>query len=132
MVMLMGTLGGFLHLTSSLGKYVGNRQLLRSWVIYYLLMPAEGAALAVAFYLLLRVGILSPSSAGQDNATGNLNFIGIYGFSVLAGLFSKQALEMLANVFSTVFAKVQGKDQTTGGTPSSAPPAGKKPPAAGG
>jgi len=113
MVILMGALGGFLHLTSSLAKYVGNRQLLRSWVIYYLLMPVEGSALAVAVYLLLRVGVLNPSSTNADS-TGNLNWVGIYGFSVLAGIFSKQALEMLGNVFNTIFAKVQGKDSTTG------------------
>jgi len=113
MVILMGALGGFLHLTSSLAKYVGNRQLLRSWVIYYLLMPVEGSALAVAVYLLLRVGVLNPSSTNADS-TGNLCWVGIYGFSVLAGIFSKQALEMLGNVFNTIFAKVQGKDSTTG------------------
>src|SRR5262249_25323302 len=104
MVMLMGALGGFLHLTSSLAIYVGNRDLLRSWVIYYLLMPVEGPALAVGLYLLIRVGVLSP--AANNQSTGNLNFIGIYGFSVLAGIFSKQALEMLGKVFSTIFSKV--------------------------
>ncbi len=109
MVMLMGILGGFLHLTSSLAIYVGNRHLLRSWVIYYLLMPVEGPALAVALYLLLRVGVLSPPSTGQAS-TANLNFVGIYGFSVLAGIFSKQALEMLADVFNIVFSKVKAKD----------------------
>lgn len=106
MVILMGVLGGFLHLTSSLAMYVGNRHLMRSWVVYYLLMPAEGAALAVAIYLLLRVGVLSAGT----NTTGNLNSIGIYGFSVLAGIFSKQALEMLGSVFNVIFAKVKGKD----------------------
>ena len=113
MVMLMGMLGGFLHLTSSLAKYVGNRNLLRSWVIYYLIMPVEGPALAVAIYLLFRVGVLNPSAANQ-NATDNLNWIGLYGFSVLAGIFSKQALEMLGNVFNTIFARVEGKDTITG------------------
>jgi hypothetical protein len=113
MVMLMGILGGFLHLTSSLAIYVGNRHLLRSWVIYYLLMPVEGPALAVALYLLLRVGVLSPPSVGQAS-TANLNFVGIYGFSVLAGIFSKQALEMLANVFNIIFTKVKAKDAASG------------------
>lgn len=107
MVILMGVLGGFLHLTSSFAMYVGNRHLMRSWVVYYLLMPAEGAALAVTIYLLLRVGVLSPAAA---NTTGSLNFIGIYGFSILAGVFSKQALEMLGSVFNVIFAKVKGKD----------------------
>ena len=119
MVIPMGALGRFLHLTKSLSKFVGNRDLLRSWVIYYLLMPVEGSALAVAFYLLPRVGVLSPSASNAGKATGNLNWMGIYGFSVLAGLFSKQALEMLGNVFSTVFAKVQSKGATNGAKPGS-------------
>src|SRR5215469_9787471 len=102
MVILMGVLGGFLHLTSSLAMYVGNRHLMRSWVVYYLLMPVEGAALAVVLYLLLRVGVLSPSSG---TSTGSLNLVGIYGFSVLVGIFSKQALAMFGNVFNVVFTK---------------------------
>jgi hypothetical protein len=130
MVILMGILGGFLHLTSSLAMYVGNRHLMRSWVIYYLLMPAEGAALAVALYLLLRVGVLNP---GTGNSTADLNFIGIYGFSVLAGIFSKQALEMLGNVFNVIFAKVKGKDSAPATTPAAAgQPAAAQQQAAGG
>src|SRR5207249_1351687 len=45
-IVLMGSLGGLLRLTSSFTKFVGNRQLYRSWIVYYLLMPFEGAALA--------------------------------------------------------------------------------------
>ncbi len=121
MVILMGALGGFLHLTSSLAKYVGNRQLLRSWAIYYLLMPVEGSALAVVVYLLLRVGVLNPSVVGADS-TGNINWVGIYGFSVLAGIFSKQALEMLGTVFNTIFAKVEAKDSSSGAKPGGSAP----------
>ncbi|MFY4729847.1 hypothetical protein ACOSYY_12355, partial [Nitrospira sp. BLG_2] len=46
MVILMGTLGGLLRLVSSFAKYIGNRQLLRSWIPYYIVMPIEGGALA--------------------------------------------------------------------------------------
>jgi hypothetical protein len=109
MVVLMGCLGGFLHFTSSLAKYVGNRQLLRSWAFYYLLMPIEGAALAPVIYLLLRVGVLSPGTGGQGG-TANLNLVGIYGFAALSGLFSKQAIDMLAQVFATIFTKIKSKD----------------------
>jgi hypothetical protein len=109
MVMFLGALGGLIHLISSVSLFVGNRQFLRSWAPYYLLMPLEGAALAVACYLLLRVGVLSPANT-SGNATSSLNLIGIYGFAILTGIFSKQALQMLADVFSTVFKKVQGKD----------------------
>jgi hypothetical protein len=99
----VGRLGGFVHLTSSLARYVGNRQLLRSWVVWYLLMPFSGAALAPMVYLLLRVGVLS-------NGTDHLNVFGLYGFAALTGLFAEQTIEMLAKVFSEIFTKVQAKD----------------------
>ena len=112
MVMLLGALGGFLRLASSLANYVGNRQLLKSWIIYYFLTPIQGAALAPVVYLLLRVGVLNPANPAQGSTSpaDSLNLIGIYAFAVLTGLFSKQAIEMLADVFSTIFKKAETKD----------------------
>ena len=112
MVMLLGGLGGFLRLASSMANYVGNRQLLRSWIIYYILTPFQGAALAPVVYLLLRVGVLNPANTtpGTSSPTDSLNLIGIYAFAALTGLFSKQAIEMMAEVFSTIFKKVSAKD----------------------
>jgi hypothetical protein len=111
MVILMGALGGFLRLASSMANYVGERQLLRSWIIYYILTPLQGAALAPLIYLLLRVGVLSPANATVNGRpTESLNLIGIYAFAALTGLFSKQAIEMMADVFSTIFKKVSAKD----------------------
>ena len=91
---------------SSFAKYVGNRQLLRSWLLYYILMPIEGGALAPLVYLLLRVGLLSPSV----NDAGSLNVFGVYAIAGLTGLFSSQAMEKLAEVFAVIFNKVQAKD----------------------
>jgi cell division septation protein DedD len=112
MVILLGALGGFLHLASSMANYVGNRQLLKSWIIYYVLIPFQGAALAPVIYLLLRVGVLNPANPeqGSESPTDSLNLIGIYAFAALTGLFSKQAIETLADVFATIFKKVQAKD----------------------
>src|SRR5262245_28433291 len=118
MIVLMGALGGMLRLTSSFAKFVGNRQLYRSWVVYYLLMPFEGAALAPAVYLLLRVGVLSPGTG----STGQLNVFALYGFAVLTGLFAKNAIDMLADVFSIIFKKVQAKDALPGDAAKSGPP----------
>ncbi len=105
MVLLMGALGGFLHLASSLGQFAGNRKLKRSWVLYYLFLPFQGAALAAVVYQLLRVGVLA-----ADSGTGGMNVMGIYAFAGLTGLFSKQALTMLADVFKVIFARVGGRD----------------------
>jgi hypothetical protein len=107
MVMLMGALGALLRLIGSLGKFIGNRQLLRSWISYYMLMPLEGAALAPIFYLVLRVGVLAPPSA--NNAV-DLNVFGVYAIAGLTGLFAKQAMEMLKDVFAVIFKRVEAKD----------------------
>ena len=111
MVLLLGGLGGCLHWISSLVIFIGNRQFLRSWVVYYLFMPIEGAALAIIVYLLLRVGVLNPGVGNTANATASLNVISLYAFSGLTGIFSKQALQSLADIFSAMFKKVQAKDQ---------------------
>jgi hypothetical protein len=111
MVILLGALGGFLYLASSMATYVGNRQLLRSWIVYYLLIPVQGAALAPLVYLLLRVGVLNPANTtASGRPMESLNLMGIYAFAALTGLFSKQAIEMMADVFATIFKKVSAKD----------------------
>jgi hypothetical protein len=114
MVVLLGTLGGLIHLASSLTIYVGNRDLKRSWIIYYLLAPLQGAGLAPVLYLLLKSAVLTPQYSGGAG-TENLNLTAIYAFAGLTGLFSKQAIEKLADVFATLFAKIQAKDTTKGG-----------------
>jgi len=111
MIALMGALGGCLHWISGFVIFVGNREFLRSWVAYYLLMPIEAAALAIIVYLLLRVGILAPSSSGGQ-ATAALNTIGLYAFAGMTGIYSKQALQALGEVFATIFKKVQAKDES--------------------
>jgi hypothetical protein len=109
MIILMGALGGCLHWTTSLAMYVGNAKLLRRWIPYYVMMPFEGAALAPIVFLLLRTGVLAPPTSGAA-ATAQLNLVSLYAFAGLTGLFAKQAIEMLAEVFSVVFKKVEAKD----------------------
>jgi hypothetical protein len=121
MIVLLGALGGTLHLVSSLFKYVGNRQFKRSWVLYYLAMPLTGAGLAPVVYLLLRVGIISPSQGGAgDSSLANLNLIFIYAFALLTGMFSRAATDKLGEVFNTIF--------KTGAAPSKDALGAKKPP----
>lgn len=102
MVAFMGGLGGLLHYLSSFAVFVGNRRLFRSWVPHYLFLPFRGAGLSMVIYLLLRVGVLSPSARAAED-TSNLNHHAIYGFCVLAGMFAKPATDKLAEVFLTLF-----------------------------
>jgi hypothetical protein len=114
MVILLGALGGLIHLSSSLTMFVGNRDLKRSWTIYYVLAPVQGAALAPLLYLLLKSAVLSPQFS-EGGGTQSLNLTAIYAFAGLTGLFAKQAIEKLADVFATLFAKIEAKDATKGG-----------------
>jgi len=114
MVIFMGALGGTIHWMSSLVTFIGNGSLLRRWIPYYLLAPLQGAALALIVYLLLRVGVLSPTT--NANATQHLNLLGMYAVAGLTGLFAKQAIEMLREVFNVVFKKVEAKDPSGGAT----------------
>jgi post-segregation antitoxin (ccd killing protein) len=91
-------------LLGALVKFIGNRQLKRSWVPYYLAMPFTGAGLAPIIYMLLRVGLINPSGASTDGkAIASLNLIAIYAFAALTGMFSKAATDKLGEVFNTMF-----------------------------
>jgi|GEM_PF-1683048 len=111
MVVMLGALGGSLHMTGSFGKFVGNRQLLRSWVPYYFFMPFVGAILGSIVYMLVRIGFVTPTgAAGDGSGLADLNLIGIYAFAALSGLFSKTATEKLGEVFNTIF-RANGKER---------------------
>lgn len=122
MTAILGALGGLIHLSTSFVTYVGNRQLLRSWIPYYIVAPFLGASLAPVVYLLLSNSVVQPVS-GMGINTGNLNLPGLYAIAALTGMFARAAAEKLADVFALVFSKVDSRDKLQEST---------KPPGAGG
>jgi hypothetical protein len=100
---LAGMFGGLLQTAVSLGKYVGIRKFLRSWLTFYFLRPFVGAGLGVLVYFVLHTGVMSPAGA----TAGQFNIFGIVTFSALSGLFSRQAMDKLAEVFDSLFALVK-------------------------
>ena len=104
LVLSFGALGGLLHLLTSLGRFVGSRRLERSWALFYLLRPPVGAVLGLLVYLILRM-----SALGQGGAAGipAVNVYGVLAFSGLAGMFSRQAIEKLAEAFDVLFQKTK-------------------------
>ena len=124
MVILLGALGGALHLLSSLVKFVGNREFKKSWILYYIAMPFTGAGLAPIIYMMLRVGIVSPSGINSTGSgVSNLNLMAIYAFAILSGLFSKTATDKMAEVFNTLFSTAGNKSKDSLGPDTK--PAGK-------
>jgi len=96
-VAVTGALGGLIHSARSLYAYVGNRILVRSWLLFYLSLPFIGAGLAVLFYLILRGGLVTGTAA-------QVNFFGFAAISALVGLFTPEAALKLQQIFTTLLA----------------------------
>jgi hypothetical protein len=113
LVALAGALGGFVHLLRSLGRYVGNRQLLWSWVAHYALIPVTAAAAATIFYIVARAGLFANqppqqqsgnAAASTSTAVAAVNPFGLAAVAALVGLFTEEAMQMLKRVACNVFA----------------------------
>lgn len=108
LIAVSGALGGYVNCIQSFGRYVGNRQLLRSWIIYYLLFPLKGASLATIVFLFSQ---WSRSGLVATEQAQSLNLQGYCALAALIGLFANQAIEMLSQLFSVIFKQVEGKDK---------------------
>lgn len=104
LVLFMGALGGFVHAATSFVTYLGNRELRMSWMWWYWLRIPLGAALALGFYFVLRAGLIGVQENAED-----LNSAGAAAFAFIAGLFSKQSIDKLRELFDTLLG-VQGDD----------------------
>ncbi len=115
-VALAGALGGMLHALRSLYWYVGNRDLRRSWILMYPILPLVGAVLGTIFYVVVRGGLLTTQTSTQD-----VNAYGFAAVSAIVGLFSEQAVGKLKEVFAALFAPAEkGSDHVAAaqtGTP---------------
>jgi hypothetical protein len=97
-VILAGALGSLVHALRSVYWYVGNRNLVWSWLGKYLLIPFSGSALAVIFYFVIRGGFFSPQSGFSQTSP-----FGFAAMAALVGLFSEPAVIKLKQVAETVF-----------------------------
>ncbi|MFY9822039.1 MAG: IPT/TIG domain-containing protein [Thermoanaerobaculia bacterium] len=105
-VLLSGALGGLVHALRSLYWYVGNRRLVWSWALMYLLLPFLGITMALVFYLIIRGGFFSPTATIDDTSP-----FGFAAWAVLVGMFTREAADKLKQVFETLLTKAEkGKD----------------------
>lgn len=106
LVIVAGALGAYVHAATSFAKYVGTRRFARSWYWWYLGRLPIGSGLALILYFALRGGLV-----GGDATSKELNPYGVAALAALAGLFSRQAVDKLAEVFDTFFrARPEGAD----------------------
>jgi hypothetical protein len=104
LAMLAGILGALVHVTTSFATYLGNRELDRSWVPWFALRPLIGMTLGLLFYLIVRAGFVT------SNGADSVNPFGVTAISGLAGLFSKQTVDKLRDIFEHAFPVTKGGD----------------------
>lgn len=104
-VMVVGALGGLMHVFRSFYWYVGNRTLKNSWLLMYFLLPFNGAGLAVLFYLIVRGGFSTQTSATPSSVDWYA------AMAALVGMFSEEALLKLRQIAGAFFTQAEsGKD----------------------
>jgi len=99
---LSGAIGSSVHACTSFADYVGNSKLSRAWMWWIIMRAPIGALLGLLTFMLVKGGLLQIYSTSGTGLT-DLNMFGVAGFSALAGMFSKQATDKLADVFSALF-----------------------------
>lgn len=108
-VAMAGALGSLVHALRSLYWYIGNRELVFSWLAMYILLPFVGATLALVFYFVIRGGFFSPEATIEETSP-----FGFAGLGALVGMFSEQAVLKLKEVAETLLSKPQeGRDTVT-------------------
>ena len=106
-VAMAGALGGLAHALRSLYWYIGDRELVFSWLAMYILLPFVGTTLGLVFYFVIRGGFFSPTATIEQTSP--------FGFAALAGLvgmFSEQAVLKLKEVAETLLSKPQQGRET--------------------
>ena len=99
-VIAAGALGSCIHTLRSLSWYIGNRELRRSWIAKYLMMPIYGSSLALVFYFVVRGGFFSVQATAES-----ANVLGFAALSGMVGLFSDQAVLKLKELAETLLTK---------------------------
>jgi hypothetical protein len=72
-----------------------------AYVPWYIARPLMGMLLGLIFYFLLREGLLAVVSS--NSTPESLSEAGLIGIGALVGLFSKEAIEKLRELFNTLF-----------------------------
>lgn len=105
LIIIIGALGASIHGLTSLADFVGSKKFDKAWTIWYLSRPFTGALLALIFYFVGRAGFGLTLTAGE--------LYGVIAVAGLIGLFSKQALNKLSDVFDVLFQS--NKEERLGG-----------------
>ncbi len=101
LIMSLGALGAHVQALISFADYIGNRQFRKSWTFFYVKRPFVGATIALLTFAALRGGF---ADGGVSDTLRSGGLWGTIAISLIAGLFSRQAMDKIGKVFDVVFA----------------------------
>lgn len=103
LVILAGMLGGTLHLLRSISWYIGHRELVWSWLVYYLCLPLVGGVIAAITYLVMRAGFIRIGTGTPFTYLAT---------AALFGMFSTPTALRLKEVAEALFARARPGSET--------------------
>lgn len=104
LVTIAAALGATIHVFTSVADFAGRNKLRRQWLWWYILRPFIAAALGLLMYFAVRaVWIVKLEEPAQ--------LYGILVVALLAGVFSKQTIRWLSELYDAIFHKVENLEQ---------------------
>lgn len=103
LVCMLGAIGGLVRWMDKLFENQNKSPGLDS-----LLWPLESAALSLIVILIFRAGVVSSSAAERSKV---VNWVGLYAFAGLTGLFAHEAVQKLGEIFSLLLKTGPGSVQ---------------------
>ena len=99
-------IGAVIHVATSFSTFVGNGTLRTRWIWWYALRIVIGISLGLLVVFFLRAGLITGASVD------GVNEFGVVAIGALVGMFSKQFVDKLSQVFDTLFGTQgdQGRD----------------------
>lgn len=98
MAAFCGALGATLHGIRSFVAYVGSRQFVSSWAMWYFALPFVGGMLGPLMFLVFRGNLVSDTQ-NIDTA----DWLTVAALASLSGLFADKALDKLKQIVEVVF-----------------------------
>jgi hypothetical protein len=111
LMIAFGILGGTIKCFASLVQYVGTGKFVINWAIYYLLYPLIGGLMAIAFFLVLRGGMV------KDLSVDTTNIFAVCAVAMIIGMFSDEATKKLAKIATALFTDNTGNNAAEDGDP---------------
>jgi uncharacterized membrane protein len=104
LVTMAAALGATIHVFTSIADFAGRNKLRHQWLWWYILRPFIAAALGLLMYFAVR-------AVWIERLERPAQLYGILVVALLAGVFSKQTIRWLSELYDAVFHKVENLEQ---------------------